>query len=463
MGGQAGSIPLDGTFLGTDIALDEPWHLIVVFFFLFARLFGGVMLFSWRVPKKPHFVARAAGVVALLTCIYTAIFKRLLGLALPSAGWSYVVVYACFSLLLFLSYAPFLALFEASTWTALFCTTAGYTISNLATGVTELAATVQRFVGVGPSAPGVYLASNALALLVVYGGGCLLVAPRIDHEGLVQMENREMLVMMPVVSLAIIGFDVVIKALDGSGLSLVLSIILRILHGLACVSVLWSEHQMLFRSRLEHERKVTERLLAEHERQLRFSQQNIEAINIKCHDLRHQIRALSSGGAAVDGTVLEDLARAVRMYDSSVQTGNQALDTILTEKRLLCESRHITLTCIADGEALGMMAAADIYSLFGNALDNAIEAVGQLDDAACRSITLVVRQVMGCASVHVENYCAAAVALAADGLPVTTKKDQVNHGFGTRSMQAIAKKYGGTFSVKTGEDTFAVDVMIPLA
>lgn len=101
--------------------------------------------------------------IALLTCIYTAIFKRLLGLALPSAGWSYVVVYACFSLLLFLSYAPFLALFEASTWTALFCTTAGYTISNLATGVTELAATVQRFVGVDPSAPGVYLASNALA------------------------------------------------------------------------------------------------------------------------------------------------------------------------------------------------------------------------------------------------------------------------------------------------------------
>ncbi len=463
MGGQAGSIPLDGTFLGTDIALDEPWHLIVVFFFLFARLFGGVLLFSWRVPKKPHFAARAAGVIALLTCIYTVIFKWLLGFALPSVGWSYVVVYACFSLLLFLSYVAFLALFEASTWTALFCTTAGYTISNLATGVTELAATVQRFVGMDPSAPAVYLASNALALLVVYGACHLLVARRIDHEGLVQLENRDMLVMMPMVSLAIIGFDVVIKALDGGGLPLGLSVILRTLHGLACVSVLWSEYQMLFRSRLEHEREVTERLLAEHDRQLRFSQQNIEAINIKCHDLRHQIRALSSGGAAVDGAVLEDLARTVRMYDSSVQTGNQALDTILTEKRLLCESRHITLTCIADGEALDMMAAADIYSLFGNALDNAIEAVGRLDDATRRSITLVVRRVMGCASVHVENYCAASVALAADGLPATTKEDQVNHGFGTRSMQAIAKKYGGTFSVKTGEDTFAVDVMIPLA
>ena len=277
------------------------------------------------------------------------------------------------------------------------------------------------------------------------------------------MQNRGMLVMMPIVSLAIIGFDVVIKALDGSGLPLGLSVAMRALHGLACVSVIWSEYQMLFRSRLEHERDLAERLLAEHDRQLRVSRENIEAINIKCHDLRHQIRALSSGGAAVDGSVLEDLARTVRMYDSSVQTGNQALDTILTEKRLLCESRQITLTCIADGEALGMMAAADIYSLFGNALDNAIEAVGQLDDAARRSITLVVRRTMGCASVHVENYCAAAPALGPDGLPATTKDDQANHGFGVRSMRGIAEKYGGTFSVKAGDGTFAVDVMIPLA
>ncbi len=452
----------DGVFLGTDIALGEPWHLIVVFIFMLARLFGGVLLFSWRVPKKPRFALRTVTVIALLTCVYLVIFLWLFDIAAPSVGWYYVAIYACFSLLLVLSYAGFLVLFEASAWTALFCTTAGYTVSNLATGVAELAATVQRFVGIDPSAPGVYLVSNALALGVVYGSCYLLVARRIDHEDLAQLGNRGMLVMMPMVSLAIIGFDVVIKALDGSGIPLGLSVVLRALHGLACVSVMWSEYQMLFRSRLEHEREVTERLLAEHDRQLRFSQQNIEAINIKCHDLRHQIRALSSGGAAVDGAVLEDLARTVRMYDSSVQTGNQALDTILTEKRLLCESRHITLTCIADGEALGGVAAADIYSLFGNALDNAIEAVGELDDAARRSITLVVRRVMGCASIHVENYCAGPRELGDDGLPVTTKEDQVNHGFGTRSMQAIAKKYGGTFSIAAGEDTFALDVMIPL-
>ncbi len=454
---------LDGGFLGTDIALPEPWHLIVVLALVVVRLFGGVLLFSWRLPRRPRFGLRCAGVVGLLCAGYLAVSAALAWVpALPGA-MSYVAVYAAFSLLLFLVYVCFMAVFEASAWTALFCATAGYTVSNLATGVTELAATVLRHAGMDPSAPAAYLVTNLLACAAIYAACHALVASRIDREGLSRMESHDMLLMMPVVSLGIIGFDVVIKALDGCGMPFGLSVILRCLHGLACAAIIWSEYQMLFRSRLEHERDLTERLLAEHDRQLRVSRENIEAVNIKCHDLRHQIRALSSGGAAVDSAVLEDLARTVRMYDSSVQTGNQALDTILTEKRLLCESRQITLTCIADGEALGTMAAADIYSLFGNALDNAIEAVVLLDDPSRRSITLVVRRAMGCVSIHVENYCRARCRLGADGLPATSKDDRANHGFGVRSMRGIAEKYSGTFSLSAGEDTFAVDVMIPLA
>ncbi len=68
-----------------------------------------------------------------------------------------------------------------------------------------------------------------------------------------------------------------------------------------------------------------------------------------------------------------------------------------------------------------------------------------------------------CVSIHVENYCRARCRLGADGLPATSKDDRANHGFGVRSMRGIAEKYSGTFSLSAGEDTFAVDVMIPLA
>lgn len=452
----------DAVFLGTDAALPEPWHALLVLFLTAIRVAGGVALFSWRLPRKPRFGLRLAAVVAAVSVVYVAAMQLMFYVGSPSVAGSYLAVYGSFTVLLGILYLGFRLLFEASGWTDLFCVTAGYTLQNLATGVAELVATVQRHSGIDPSQPGIYLLVNALSIAAVFGAGYLLVARKIDREGLAQVENHDMLVMMPVVSLMIIGLDVVIKAMEGAGAPLYFSVFLRVFHGMTCGIVIWTEYQMLFRSRLEREQQLAERLLAEHDRQLRASRENIEAINIKCHDLRHQIRALSSGGAAVDGAVLEDLAKTVRVYDSSVQTGNQALDTILTEKRLLCESRGITLTCIADGEALAQVSAADIYSLFGNALDNAIEAVGQLDDPARRSITLVVRRAMGCASVHVENYCCAPVATGPDGLPLTTKKDQVNHGFGVRSMKAVAEKYRGSLSLHADGDTFALDVMIPL-
>lgn len=211
----------------------------------------------------------------------------------------------------------------------------------------------------------------------------------------------------------------------------------------------------MVRRQLSIEVATAERLMAEHQRQLQMSRENIDAINLRCHDLRHQIRQLADGSATVDAEVLADVAREVSVYDSAVRTGNQALDTILTEKSLLCEQAQATLTCIADGGALSFMAPADLYALFGNALDNALEAVGQVEDPARRSISLLVRVRAGMAQVHVENTCNG-VALLVDGLPQTSKRaadgtpDTLYHGFGTRSMRAIVERYGGTITYTPG-------------
>lgn len=72
--------------------------------------------------------------------------------------------------------------------------------------------------------------------------------------------------------------------------------------------------------------------MAERERQYRLSRENIDAINIKCHGLRHQIRQLAGGGTAVASEALNDIAREADVYDSAVHTGSEALDTILMEE-----------------------------------------------------------------------------------------------------------------------------------
>ena len=151
----------------------------------------------------------------------------------------------------------------------------------------------------------------------------------------------------------------------------------------------------------------------------------------------------------------------MRIYDSSVNTGNKALDTVLMEKKLYCEKYLIQLTCIADGEKLTFMQPADVYSLFGNALDNAIESVLKEEETEKRVISLSVSERMQLLTIRVENYLAEKPEIL-NGLPVTTKDDKKHHGFGMKSIQYIARKYGGEISVASEDHAFILNIIIPL-
>ena len=104
---------------------------------------------------------------------------------------------------------------------------------------------------------------------------------------------------------------------------------------------------------------------------------------------------------------------------------------------------------------------ARLGMLFGNALDNAIEAVAPLPEGE-RTISLVVRRVAGVISIHVENPCSAEPTLRTDGLPETTKGDRTNHGFGVRSMRLTVERYGGTLTTLAEGGRFHVNAIVPL-
>jgi hypothetical protein len=68
---------------------------------------------------------------------------------------------------------------------------------------------------------------------------------------------------------------------------------------------------------------------------------------------------------------------------------------------------------------------------------------------------------MGVTSISVENYYdLGAQPTFEDGLPQTTKADKANHGFGMRSMRAIAERYGGTLVARAEDGTFSLDIMM---
>ena len=382
-------------------------------------------------------------------------------------GYALVPMLVACSLFLLVTIPSLLACFEISPWAAIFCATAGYSLQNLASGLGETVGLVLIAAGVPGIVPGENAWLTAISCATTYAVAYLLFIGRIDSKGLEGQRNPAMLAMIVVVMFGIIGFDLILKYVVTVSLPLSIVLCLRLFHVLICVFVIIAEVELVVVRQLSSEKAAAERLLAEQERQYQLSRENIEAINIKCHDIRHQIRHLGETGTAVDAAVLADIAREVSVYDSVVRTGNDALDTILTEKSLVCEGEGISLTCMADGHVLDFLAPAELYALFGNALDNAIEAVRQVDDPEARAIAVRVRRVGDMVAIHVENTCAARTEFV-DGLPQTTKRtddgsrDTVNHGIGTQSMRALAERYDGMFAATQEGDTFCLDITLPL-
>lgn len=197
-------------------------------------------------------------------------------------------------------------------------------------------------------------------------------------------------------------------------------------------------------------------LLHQEREQYLMSKENIEIINEKCHDLKHQIAFLREDRS---DKYISEIEKAVMIYDSTVKTGSAVLDILLTEKKLQCESKNIKLTTVVNGKLLDFMEEMEVYSLFGNALSNAIESVSTLPQEE-RHIALKVRRTGDMCSIHVENPYAGEIRFSED-LPETTR-DRNWHGFGMKSMNRIVTSYGGVMTVTAENGKFSLDILMPV-
>lgn len=194
-----------------------------------------------------------------------------------------------------------------------------------------------------------------------------------------------------------------------------------------------------------------------------LARENVQLINVKCHDIRKHITALYAreAGRAPGERFVQEVERSIRIYDAIANTGCDSLDVILTEKSLFCEKHHIRMTCMADGRNLAFLEDVDLYCLFGNILDNAIESVRQIEDAEKRVINLDVRTSGDLLRIQEENYFSGTLRFE-DGLPITTKADRDQHGFGMKSIRLIVDKYGGEMEITARDGVFSLNILLPI-
>lgn len=229
-----------------------------------------------------------------------------------------------------------------------------------------------------------------------------------------------------------------------------------------CATVLYLQHGLFQKSAIRQELAMMNTLWMQHKAQYDLSKETIALINRKCHDMKHQIRALEAacaGGAREQ--YLQEIEQSVRIYDVLAKTGNEVLDTVLTEKSLFCEASGIQANCVADGRLLDFMDPVDLYTIFGNALDNAIESVSAIEDRTRRIIDVQVFSEKQMLVIQIINPIGQELTFDAEDLPVSTKEPNGYHGFGLRSIRHTAEKYGGFMTVKAEDGVFYLRLLLP--
>ena len=155
---------------------------------------------------------------------------------------------------------------------------------------------------------------------------------------------------------------------------------------------------------LEKERDISGQLLREKHRQYDFIRENTDRINERCHELRHEIRKLEKEGAPEIRGKLGEIREALNFYDAVVRTGDEVLDTILTEKSIVCANRRIKLSCMTGERRAPRIGTAQLYEILDGAIDEAIRFESGIENPDHRLISILITGKGEMMSILIENY-----------------------------------------------------------
>lgn len=237
--------------------------------------------------------------------------------------------------------------------------------------------------------------------------------------------------------------------------------IIRTLVDLSGIAVLYAYHVQVKEIQIRFEKDTLHNIMEMQYKNYQLSKENIDMVNQKYHDLKHQINLLKTQVYVGKSTsYLEKMEREIRVYETQNKTGNQILDAVLTNKAMICQNKEIELKFIVDGGALSFMEDMDVSALFGNMLDNAIESAEKQQEKQKRLIWLYVTKEKQFVRIRTENYCDEKIRFK-NGMPVTTKKDRRLHGYGMKSIKSTVEKYHGSVVAAQENNWFELKILLP--
>ena len=412
-------------------------------------MFCGLYILARKTPRRKHFWLRMLLGFVLFSLIRQGIFSGLLStIPWESRQLSLMVAFSAFIPLLM---SACCVCWEMDAWAALHCGSSAYCMQHIINAAYDVVCLQYLPESTGAASFIWYVGLISAVLLPTW----LIV----QHQGVrrIRIDKKTPLLMSLVVVLSAIVLNILVtSALHGSTANA--RIIVKYYNVIAAAMIVLYQFTSISSKDKEMENNTLHALLEEQRDQYHFEKSIIDTLNIKVHDIKHQLQGLDEESRK---KVMADLSPVLEKYGSRFHTENPALDVILTRKSFMCHEKHIHLTVMADGKALNFMSDSDIYSLFGNILDNAIEAAEKLERPEQKVIKLSLEKRGYFVNIHEENYFSDKLQFE-DGLPQTTKPESVYHGFGMKSISLLAHQYDGSVKVITEDNRFILDILFPI-
>lgn len=185
------------------------------------------------------------------------------------------------------------------------------------------------------------------------------------------------------------------------------------------------------------------------------------------HDLKNHVIALS--GLWEDrewekmGNYLKKMEESARLGDYEEATGNRVVDVLLHQKQKKAEEKRILWESSVQIPKFCKINEFDLCVLFGNILDNAVEACSKLGgkengQGSPAFIRIHAGAVKRCFLMEVSN---STDALNRPARGYTAKDNAKDHGIGLLNVEDVVRRYNGTMHVEVENGVFVISVLLP--
>lgn len=417
-------------------------------------------MFAWGQRRRSKFVLRliisaaaAAGINLLFDCLIFLLIPT------ENTTWFYILKFLCGAVT---SCAAVAVCFKVGIWETLYFGVIGYCVQHLSTRLFDI---FQDFFLADVFWPWRFVIS-LVYYTAVYGVLWKAYISKRFNESTLAIHNKVQLIL----SVCVVGISMVyntlgityatgaIMFLQNNGANpivgyqmLIFVYVMTALVALLAFALSVTSNSKFYYSK---EKDMLDKLLGDRRARYEQDKLSVELLNMRLHDLKHYIGSLDEKSFKQQK---EGIISYIEQYDNGYNTGNDALDTLFTNKAVLCRSKNIKFNAMIGGADFGNIPKFELYAVFCNAIDNAVEAVETLPQEK-RVINIIAQPSDGGkTAVIIENYFSGELRMHGD-MPLSDKKGDL-HGVGVKSMKLLMEKYGGEIAIDSCDGIFSLKLI----